>query len=288
MSRHPPCPLQHVDPNKIQVDVAVWSQMQSAATEALAAQRDIADKIAQAVAAERAAMQTLRSDDVTSLQSGNRILREHLAAINEDMRDRDKRILELLTRVDVLQKENAQLKGERADMTLVNNREQRSLEMARAQLQSSDQRFQAVMGQISPLIPLLARVGVAAAASKVPGAMPPSPSAAACATEPTPSPSAAADASPSASAAAEPEVIQSVMWTQNRIEEWKAALCDFIMSSSPSSAAAFRFYICETNLVALLGAPPESLPDMVRDLVVDAGPEIVRRLQILTAAARPT
>lgn len=280
MSRAAACPLPHVEPTKLQVDVAVWSQMQQAMADALAAQRDISDKIAQAVAAERAASQAIRSDDVTGVQAGNRILRDQLAAANEDMKDRDRRILELLTRADTLQQEIATLKSERAEIALANHREQRSLELARAQLQSSDDRFKAVVGHLAPLAPLLARVGVQIAAAR-----------------PTSAPF-AADSSPSTAsepmsaagvgdASSEPEVLQAAVWTQNRIEEWKQALCDLILASSPETAAAFRFSLAETNILGMLSAPPEALPDMVRALIAEAGPERIARLQVLTAAARP-
>lgn len=285
MGRTPTCTLPHVDSDKIQVGVAVWSEMQKAVTDALAAQRDITDKIAQAIEAERAAARALRSADATGVQHGNQLLREQLAAANEDARDRDRRILELLARVDTLQQELATLKGARAEITLADNREQRSLDLARAQLQSTDDRFRLVMGQLGPLVPLVARVGIGAVAAKMGGAMP-MPSGQAT-SEAAPGPFAAPHAPDGEGAASEPEVVQASIWTQHRIDEWKATLCEFIQASSPQTAAAFRFYVCETNVLGVFSAAPEALPDMVRALIAEAGPELVQRLQILTAASRP-
>jgi hypothetical protein len=277
------CQLPHLEPEKIQVDASTWSQMQKAVADALTAQATVADRIAQAVAAERSAAQAQRSDDATGIQAGNRLLREQLTAANEDLRERDKRILELLGRVDKLQQSVAELKGERAEVTLVNNREQRSLALAQAQLTSSDQRFKLVMHQLGPLVPLVARVGLAAAAPKI--GVPPSTAGASAEASATAS---VVDATAEAPGTLELEVIQSVTWTQARIDEWKNALCDVIQAITPRTAAEFRFYLLETNALGLLSAPPETLPEMVRALVAEAGSERVQRLQELTAAARPS
>ncbi len=282
MGRPPSCPLPHVDPAKVQVDVTVWSEMQKAVTDALSAQRDISAKIADAIAAERAAAAAQRSEDATGIQGGNLILREQLAQANADAKDRDKRILELLERVDKLQRELADLKGSRAEVTLADNREQRQLELARAQIQSVDNRFSAVMAQLSPLIPLVIRLGAAATAAKMASVAMPAAAAPSSSTEAAAAPHAA---TPAAASSSEPEVIQAVAWTHNRIEEWKTALCDLIRSSTPQTAAAFRFWI---DSLGVFAAPPEALPEMVRALMAEAGPELVQRLQTLTAAARPS
>jgi hypothetical protein len=277
MARPPSCHLPHVDETKVQVDVAVWSQMQRAVTDALTAQRDISEKIAAAVAAEREASRAARSQDATGIQQGNQLLREQLASVNEDTRDRDRRILELLGRVDTLQQEVARLKGERADLTLADNREQRLLDLERAKLASSDDRFRAVIGQIAPLVPLLARVSATAAKMAI-GSAAEAP--AAPVVSPVMPPEAAG-----AAVNAEPEVIQAVAWTNARIDDWKAALCELIMVTSPQTASAFRFWF---DSLGLFSAPPEAMPEMVRALLTEAGPELVQRLQTLTAAARPS
>jgi hypothetical protein len=277
VARPPSCPLPHVDETKVQVDVAVWSQMQRAVTDALTAQRDIGDKIATAVAAEREAARAARGHDVTGIQQGNQLLREQLAASNEDTRDRDRRILELLGRVDTLQQEVARLKGERADLTLADNREQRLLDLERAKLASSDERFRAVIGQVAPLMPLLARVSATAAKMAMGNAPAEAPA------DPVVSPARPPEAV-GAAVNAEPEVIQAVAWTNARIDDWKAALCELVMVTSPQTASAFRFWF---DSLGLFSAPPDAMPEMVRALLTEAGPELVQRLQTLTAAARP-
>jgi hypothetical protein len=214
--------------------------MQRSVTDALAAQKEMAEKIAAAVATERAAATAMRSDDITGVQAGNRLLREQLASATEDTRDRDRRILELLARVDTLQQEVARLNSERADVSLVLHREQRQIELTRAQMASADERFRAVMGHLAPLVPLVARAGLSAAVKA--GAISGTPGTGPVSIDPQ-APTVRAPGSV-------PEVLQAAVWTQAKIDEWKAALCEFVMAASPPTAAAFRFYLCETNVSA--------------------------------------
>ncbi len=299
----PPCQLVHVDPTKIQVDLHVWAQTQQAAAdghaatrEAMAIVRDCNKKVEDAVAAERAAAKEARSNDVTSVQDGNRLLRDQVVAQNADLRDREERIKGLLNdrkgdqeRIAQLQAEVAQLRGDRADVSLRIAAMQAEVANTQARAQVEAQKWAHVTGMLKPLLPLLG-----AAAAGIPGGIGAAVAAAAGGSQ-APAGGSQAPQQPvqgpqqpePSSAPQEPEVIQAIAWSEVGIEDWKKALCEIVMATTPGTASAFRAALERSNVLALLDQPAEALPDMVRSLVQEAGAERIRRLKDLTAAARP-
>lgn len=270
------CPLPHLDPAQMQVSTEVWRQQQDLNVKLLDALAKVDERVATAVAAERAAWKEAQSNDATNLQGANRLLRETLAEAYAHVKELESRVLGMLAANGALLESNAQMSGQRADVSLAMHRDQRAHELAIAQVEASNRKFDATMRQLGPILPLLANLAGVAGVAGVAGFNPQGAS----------PQSQGATSAPGGGAEAEGVTIDTAAWTRTGVAEWQIAFCEIVQAASLPTAGSLRFYLASTGLVALLAGPTETLPPIFRGLVDDAGPERIRRFAELTAAAQ--
>lgn len=286
-----PCDRPHLDdPTKVVVDAQLWaatqaqalsaSQVAQAAQEkALVALSTVAEQVATAVQREREAAAALRSNDVTSLVDANKLLREQLLEATKHHETRDQRILDLQAQVSRLQAETAQLQGARADVSLAMAREEKELRIRVAEEETKRANYAEAMRRLDPFAPLLSvaavKLGGPAFGSIFDGIGAPKP-------KPAPKPD-GDGASASSETEQEQEVIDTLPFSHVQVREWKKAVADVWMALSDEHAAMYRLWVSQFADLS----NPDSLPSILKPIITDAGPERVRRLHDLTAAARP-
>ena len=275
------CTREHLDSGKVQRSAEEWARLEAerdaAKTGALAAQKaaieamekameaqaTVAKQIVDAVAAERAAGAALRSDDATHVQTGNRILAEQLQKSADLSHTKELWGLELLRMVEQEKFERAGLLADRADTTLQDKREARTLELQKAYIASTNHRIGMALGVAGPFIgPVMKALGM----SGMPG-MSATPDAAAPGAQP--------------GQPGSPQVIQAPA-SQAQIDEWKAAAVAVVSAMTPATAAQLRL---DLHMAMSGQSSPRPVLELLQGVMADAGPELMQRLLSLTSVA---